>query len=144
MSWVPRKASIVRMVCAVALCLFAGQALAAPFPAEKLNTFFQTHCADCHDNTTKKGGLDLDSLSRDPTDAETLRLWVRVYDRVESGEMPPKKKPRPAAEDITAFLTALKTPLEIADLAQREIAGRRLNRDEYQNTVRDLFGVRAE
>jgi len=135
---------MIRIGCALAVLLCAAQSPAAPLPADKLSPFFQAYCADCHDDTTKKGGLDLASLDREPRDAETLRRWVRVYDRVESGEMPPKKKPRPAAADVTAFLTALQAPLESADLAQRQVVQRRLNRTEYENTVRDLFHVRAE
>lgn len=136
--------SMPRTVCAVAVVVCAGQAFAAPLPAAKLNPFFENHCVECHDGTTKKGGLDLESLSRDPADAETLRRWVRVFDRVESGEMPPKKKARPETEALTAFLTTLKGPLAAADRAQREVVHRRLNRAEYENTVRDLFLVRAE
>src|SRR5436190_23639004 len=134
----------IRPACAAAAVVCVGEAAAAPLPIQKLNPFFETHCVECHDETTKKGGLDLGSLSRDPTDAESLRRWVRVFDRVESGEMPPKKKARPEADALRTFLAALEGPLVAADRAQREVVHRRLNRTEYENTVRDLFQVRAE
>lgn len=134
----------VRKACALASVVWVGEAFAAPLPVQKLNPFFENHCVECHDETAKKGGLDLESLSRDPTDAESLRRWVRVFDRVQSGEMPPKKKPRPDVAALSAFLTALEGPLVTADRAQREVVHRRLNRTEYENTVRDLFLVRAE
>ena len=86
----PGALTTIRTICVVTAVVCVGEAIAAPLPVQKLNPFFESHCVECHDETTKKGGLDLGSLSRDPTDAESLRRWVRVFDRVQSGEMPPK------------------------------------------------------
>ena len=60
--------------------------------------FFDAHCYDCHDADTHKGNLDLTALKQDFADSENFARWVKVHDRIESGEMPPKKKPRPPAE----------------------------------------------
>jgi mono/diheme cytochrome c family protein len=106
--------------------------------------FFRNYCSDCHLEGTAKGGLDLGTLPTDLHDAETLRRWVRVYDRVRSGEMPPPKKGRADAAAQDAFLKALGGGLTRADLARRKVVIRRLNRTEYENTVRDLFGVHAD
>src|SRR5437016_5694513 len=100
---------------------------AAEFAAQQ---FFDKHCTDCHDATAKEGGLDLAALSRDLTDAETLRRWVRVYDRVAEGEMPPKDAPQPDATAKQTFLGSLGPSLAVADRAQREVVYRRLNRVE--------------
>jgi len=51
--------------------------------------FFENHCYECHDAQTQEGGLDLKSLSRDLSKAENFDRWVRIYDRVIAGEMPP-------------------------------------------------------
>jgi hypothetical protein len=106
--------------------------------------FFQKYCSDCHLEGTAKGGLDLGTLATDLRDAENLRRWIRVYDRVRSGEMPPPKKERAAAAEQDAFLKSLGGGLTRADLARRKVVIRRLNRTEYENTVRDLFGAPAE
>src|SRR4051794_9679574 len=89
--------------------LLAGLAdcAAAEFDADA-RAFFTKHCSDCHDAAAKEGRLDLTSLSRDLSDAETLRRWVRIYDRVSDGEMPPKDAPQPNAAAKEAFLTSLK------------------------------------
>src|SRR5262245_63044262 len=50
----------------------------------------------------------------------------------------------PSAPSRQAFLALAGPPLAAADRAQREVVYRRLNRTEYENTIRDLFGVRAE
>src|SRR5216110_1850031 len=111
MTWTKLHDLLAQTVCTIAALAGAGAAFATPLPAAKLNPFFEQHCVECHDGTVKKGGLDLESLSREPADAETLRRWVRVFDRVETGEMPPKKKARPEAAALTAFLKALEGPL---------------------------------
>lgn len=105
--------------------------------------FIENRCADCHDADTRKGGLDLDALLAAPLDEKTFAKWVRLYDQVRDSEMPPKKKPQPAAEERTAFLTEINSTLVADELARRVANGRstfrRLNRTEYENTLRDLF-----
>ncbi|MBV8879303.1 MAG: DUF1592 domain-containing protein, partial [Planctomycetaceae bacterium] len=113
-------------------------------PPESTQTFFRNHCADCHLDGSAKGGLDLGALPTDLRDAETLRRWVRIYDRVRVGEMPPPKKGRIETAEREAFLSSLGAGLTKADLARRKVVLRRLNRTEYENTVRDLFGAHAD
>ncbi len=117
---------------------------ACPLPALEPNTFFDAHCYDCHDAETKKGNLDLTALKPDFADAENFTRWVKVHDRIESGEMPPKKKPRPPAGDLKAVTDWLRKSLIEAErprLAETRTALRRLTRAEYENTVRDLFAL---
>src|SRR4051812_11343521 len=102
------------LVAGIAVCASASE-LGTPQQA-----FFARHCAECHDSSTKEGGLDLAALSRDVSDAETLRRWVRVYDRVDGGEMPPKDAPQPDLAARRAFLESLAAPLAAADRSQRE------------------------
>jgi len=106
--------------------------------------FFDAHCVECHDAEVKKGGLDLSALSADLSKADVMRVWVRIHDRVRDGEMPPPKKKQPAAAEKSPFLTALADDLTKADLAHKGTVLRRLNRVEYENTLRDLLGVRTD
>src|SRR6185369_16397174 len=106
--------------------------------------FVRQYCTDCHDASVNAGALDLTALGYDLRQPETLRRWVRVYDRLDAGEMPPKRAPQPDASAKRTFLSALGPALAAADRTQREVVYRRLNRNEYENTIRDLFGVRAE
>ena len=105
--------------------------------------FLQKNCFECHDADSAKGGLDLTSLKFDTHDAKVFAEWVKVHDRVREGEMPPKKSAHPSATDVNAFLTALAQPLSAADQARESSEGRsswrRLNRYEYENTLRDLL-----
>jgi len=111
--------------------------------ATKFQPFLEKNCLDCHDADTKKGGLDLDSLKSDFTDKTRFAAWVKVFDRVESGEMPPKKRKRPDLVELAAFDHELESSLVTAEKAQFSAEGRaterRLNRYEYENTLRDAL-----
>lgn len=120
------------------LLLIASPASAIP---PTIQPFLQQHCIDCHDSDAKKGGLDLSTLSTDPSDHSALKKWVRIVDRVAAHEMPPPKKAQPSPTDLQAFIAALSTDLTIKYTAQKGTVLRRLNRREYQNTLNDLLGI---
>jgi hypothetical protein len=107
--------------------------------------FVQQHCFDCHDGSTTEGDFRADLLGKDLTDPASHKSWSRVLARVQSGEMPPQDAERPAEADVSAALTALKTAFHVDAQARHGEAGRvrvrRLNRLEYENTVRDLLGI---
>src|SRR5579863_2542072 len=69
--------------------------------------FFQKYCSACHLEGPAKGGLDLATVPTDLHDAEALRRWVRIYDRVRIGEMPPPKKGKTPAAERDGFLQSL-------------------------------------
>jgi hypothetical protein len=107
--------------------------------------FLERHCMECHDRETRKGGLDLSALKREYGKPEVFATWVKVHDRVQSGEMPPKKQARPPAQDVQAVADRLKQSLIQAERARLDAQGRtplrRLTRAEYENTVRDLLDL---
>jgi mono/diheme cytochrome c family protein len=118
-----------------------GTAAASSAPT----TFFQTHCISCHDADTRKGNLDLTSLKPDFANVDTFSRWVMVHDRIANGEMPPKKKPRPAPDEIKEVTAWLSQGLIAAEQARLNLDSRsdvrRLTRVEYENTLRDLFDM---
>jgi len=139
--------AIIRQAIVGAFSTWAGvSALAAttvPQPAE-VKAFVEKRCAECHDTDTQKGDLDLTTLSFDLSNQQIFAKWVRIHDRVAAGEMPPpKKKARPAANELASFDGSLTKSLTAADDARAVAEGRatqrRLNRYEYENTLRDLL-----
>lgn len=119
------------------LCPSVALVAASP-PGE---TFLENHCFECHDADVKKGNLDLTSLAFDPLSPR----WVKIHDKVQSGDMPPKKAEQPSAEARKAFLAELAKPLVEADLAKQAANGRgvvrRLNRVEFETALSDLLHV---
>ena len=128
------------------LKLLAAAAATGGARAEIPRAFLKAHCVECHDADAKKGGLDLTALPS-KVDGEAFAMWVKVHDRVRSGEMPPKKAPRPDSKDVDAALSVLAKDLTVADRSRQSSEGRsrlrRLTRVEFENTIRDLLGMPA-
>jgi len=113
--------------------------------ARAVTPLFEEHCFGCHGDGEHKGDFALDKLTLDFSSAEKLAAWVKVFDQIESGEMPPKKKARPAPALKAATLDWLGAALLAADTKRQQTEGRvvtrRLNRTEYENTIRDLLAI---
>lgn len=72
------------------LSLFASVSQGSNFP-ETLNTLFENHCMDCHDGAEAEGRLNLLSLDWNLKDPHLTGVWVKIHDRLPSGQMPPKE-----------------------------------------------------
>ncbi len=136
-----KSTEIIFSLFVVAGALGAGASGAVNAP--KIQPFLEHHCFECHDADTKKADLDLTSLKLDFSNTTNFSKWVTVYDRVANGEMPPKKKARPAPAELESFTKSLSSSLLTAEqqLTAREgrATQRRLNRYEYENALRDLL-----
>ncbi|MCH2209150.1 MAG: DUF1592 domain-containing protein [Lentisphaerales bacterium] len=102
----------------------------------------QDSCIDCHDEDIQKGNLRLDNLASLKDDPKAMHTWLDIYDKVESGEMPPKKKAF-SEEEKNEFLKVLGAELSAFDKQQKEAQGRvvlrRLSSSEYEYAMRDLL-----
>ena len=121
--------------------------VAAQSFAPDVEPLIDASCIDCHDAATKTR-LDFEKLDHDLANAGTFRQWERIFDRVQKGEMPPRKKPRPAAALIEKALSSLGNDLRATNLKQQETNGRvpsrRLTRLEFEYTLQDLLGIRGD
>jgi hypothetical protein len=109
-------------------------------PGVPSQTFLTEHCQECHSGEKPKGGFRLGKLTPDFDDVANRERWLTVRKRLQAGEMPPKAKPRPAANDVRALVGWIDAKAAAARAHGRTVL-RRLNRVEYQNTVRDLLDV---
>lgn len=111
--------------------------------AKPVQALIEGNCADCHDADTHKADLDLTALAFEPANPKNFALWVKVHDRVAAGEMPPKKHEQPEAKAVAKFVASLDASLTAVEKERVAREGRaterRLNRYEYENTLRDLF-----
>ncbi|MGB0578260.1 MAG: DUF1587 domain-containing protein, partial [Limisphaerales bacterium] len=105
--------------------------------ATSLNRFLESYCLDCHDADTHKGDVVLENST---IDHDSIKTWIRVYDALKAGEMPPKKKRQPSADERAAMLVWLKATLTEKDQPGGTVL-RRLNQREYENSVRTVLGV---
>ena len=72
----------------LSLQTLVASGVSADVPGQ-LTPFFENHCLDCHAGSEAEGGLDLRSLKWTPEDSHNESIWVKIYDRVASEEMPP-------------------------------------------------------
>ncbi|HEY1172320.1 MAG TPA: DUF1592 domain-containing protein [Verrucomicrobiae bacterium] len=108
--------------------------------------FMEKYCYDCHGGKSTKADLDLKAIKDDKKILEDHKLWRGVLQQVNSGEMPPKKAAhKPTPEEIEKFNNSLTESFHKAESKLKPDPGhvtmRRLNRLEYNNTVRDLTAV---
>jgi hypothetical protein len=140
----PRRSRACALRVLIAATALSSAALADGKLEKNSAGFFDEYCGECH-YEDQSGGLDLSALTFDPANSDNFATWVRVIDRVTAGEMPPKKKPRPARSDLATFTRILSSSLtgfekEVTSRDGRAMQ-RRLNRYEYENSLRDLLNV---
>ncbi|MBK7926132.1 MAG: DUF1592 domain-containing protein [Bryobacterales bacterium] len=126
-------------------------------PAAPASAFDQTvkpmlnrRCFGCHNDRTAAGGLNIAPFTHPSSINEYREAWDKIVSKVRSGEMPPKEAPKPTPEQIATFTAFMEAEFEKADRKVQpdpgRVTARRLNRNEYSNTIRDLLAVdfRAE
>jgi mono/diheme cytochrome c family protein len=130
---------------ATATALIAAQAdtSSAAFD-QNVTGFITKNCAGCHNEKLKTAGLALTSYHDTASLLRDRAIWEKAIARVRAGEMPPKGLPRPKPEDIAATTNWIEEQFATADEHPDpgHLTAHRLNRTEYNNTVRDLLGVR--
>lgn len=118
----------------------------APGFERTVKPFFAAHCLDCH-GEKQKADLDL-RIYTDASSVTAHRATFRlVLENIENRTMPPEHKPQPSAEEREAVVTWLQAELAKIDCSQPDpgrVTLRRLNRVEYNNTIRDLVGIDFE
>ena len=106
-------------------------------------------CAPCHNDRMASGGLNLGLFAVPASVTEQREGWEHIIQKVRSGEMPPKGMPR-VTEQLNAMTQFIEGEFARADKNVKpdpgRVTARRLNRNEYSNTIRDLLAVdfRAE
>ncbi len=122
----------------------ASEAESARFNAEALS-FLRDFCFSCHSNEKKKGGLNLEDYTAEAPKIEDREMWEAARDMLQSREMPPENKPQPSEgtrQKIVDYIDAQLARFNCDDsVTPGRVTIRRLNRAEYNNTIRDLAGV---
>jgi hypothetical protein len=101
--------------------------------------FLTRYCASCHSGERPKGGIVLDYPDTIAASADRL-VWEKVSAAIRSGRMPPTGRPQPKSSESETFL-AWTDRAAVGPPTPGRVTLRRLNRAEYNNTIRDLVGV---
>ncbi len=141
---------MLKSTAVVSACLVGGLAFAAgpPAPAE-YGQLLDKYCVSCHnniDNLPAGHPLYLDEVSLDNLGAD-LEIWEKVLRKINVGSMPPQDKPHPGIDKMEGFRAWLGNSLDGIALAKNDpgkFTIHRLNRTEYSNAIRDLFGLEVD
>ena len=110
--------------------------------------FLAETCVLCHNSKSKSGGLNLEIFQDAASVMQNREVWEHVLIRLQTGQMPPKGIPRPEQSRIESITRWIEQEFARADRLVKpdpgRVTARRLNRTEYNNTVRDLLGVDIE
>jgi hypothetical protein len=111
---------------------------------QQIEPILKEFCYDCHGDGMSKGDVTFDQFKSDSAVLENRELWWNVLKYLRAGIMPPEKKPRPSPEQKQLIADWIKTGVFNIDPHNPDpgrVTLRRLNRNEYRNTIRDLMGI---
>lgn len=112
--------------------------------AQRIKPFLNATCYECHDGATRKGDFALDRLALPVPGNDSRESWERVLQHVTGNIMPPPDATQPtpkARAEFLAWLDSTLYPVDPKNPDPGRVVIRRLNREEYKNTVHDLFGI---
>ncbi len=147
-------ADLRRCLCAlVAGCCFgltAGAVETPTWEADKAGyqqvaePFLKKHCLRCHGPEKQDGEFRVDrQLKNEFLDPAANAKWGEVVNVLNSHEMPPESESQPKSDEVARVVDWITGQMGRAEAVRRDgqIVLRRLNRDEYRNTIRDLVGI---
>ncbi|MFT5468490.1 MAG: hypothetical protein ACI8UO_003599 [Verrucomicrobiales bacterium] len=110
---------------------------------EDIEPILIRYCFDCHGDGMDKGDVALDTFENSEQLLGAFELWQGVHHNMEGRLMPPSDKPQPSDEDhakLTAWIEREVFKLDPDKPDPGRVTIRRLNREEYRNSIRDLIG----
>ena len=143
----PRPSGFFAIAMAI---LFAGSGrldAAADF-AKDVRPLLENYCFKCHAGTKKKGGVTLDGFDSAAAAAKDPKTWEAVLENLRTSAMPPDDEAKqPKLEERELMMKWIESAIFASDPDKPDpgrVTIRRLNRAEYNNTIRDLVGVNFE
>lgn len=149
----------IRVLLGVALCA-AGLDLAADDDAgrsaersaqlfdQSVKLLLKSYCFDCHGPDEQESDLRIDVLDPDMVKGQHGGKWREVLNALNRGDMPPDEAAQPTEQEREVIIDWMANSLSHAARLRRSTGGhvvlRRLTRREYNNTMRDLLGVKMD
>ncbi|HCQ80163.1 MAG TPA: hypothetical protein DIV46_09335 [Verrucomicrobiales bacterium] len=131
------------------LLIMLSPALEAIHFEKQVRPILKKHCFKCHGEKKQKGDLRLDTLSGDLSkDRVAAEAWHDVRNALNLSEMPPKKEDSLLPAELRTVTSWITQEINALVASQKGTGGRivlrRLNKIDYQNTMRDLLGIEMD
>ncbi|GAB5443326.1 MAG: hypothetical protein Fues2KO_36750 [Fuerstiella sp.] len=118
-----------------------------PLPPDHFSTvikpFLENHCTACHSGEGAEAGIDFERYDKSSKIQTDFDHWEKVLRLIKERQMPPAEETQPTADELLAIVNAIQAELDSFDCSTARHPGRvtirRLNRAEYNNTIRDLL-----
>ena len=102
------------------------------------------YCVACHGAAQASGDVALHSFKTEASVLKGRDVWEKAARNLHARRMPPRNMPQPTNAERALLVTWIESTLSAADCRLRDpgrVTMRRLNRAEYNNTIRDLIGI---
>jgi len=102
------------------------------------------YCGDCHDPLVESGGVAFEALDEPNDLLQRRKMWQAAMQSQRNKTMPPENEAQPSDGERQKLLDWFEQSAEMVDCSELRPGPsvvRRLNRTEYANTIRDLFGI---
>ncbi len=106
--------------------------------------FLDKYCAPCHTGEKAKGNFRTEVLTADSFKDRAMKAkWAEAVNQLNSQLMPPREAAQPSSAEVANFVDWVSAETKKAEDALKDKAPviRRLTRDEYKNSIKDLTGV---
>jgi hypothetical protein len=136
--------------CLATLIMLPAALTAQParYSFDDAQAFLKGQCQICHQGTAPAGGFDIQQIASPSTIRSEAARWNRLALRIRNGEMPPKGASVPPADQREQFTSWVTLSVREATCAAGDMPSpariRRLNRDEYAATIRDLLDLQVD
>ena len=115
--------------------------------AARVGPLVARYCHECHAGDAVEGDVNLASFGTPADMRKQIKVWQRVAEVVNDGQMPPPDAEQPTDAERDLLRQGLRAFLAAEAVAHAGDPGRvvlrRLNNAEYTWTIRDLTGVAA-
>lgn len=139
----PRKTHYAALFLVVACCIAKTQA--EDFQ-QVLQPLLQQNCVHCHGDDEANAEINFEKLFKARDFLDRPALIEKVWEAIDSGAMPPDGEPALNPVVRSQAVKTLKAMLRMATehAPRASVPVRRLNRFQYNNTVRDLFQLNRD
>ena len=112
---------------------------------QRVRPLVENFCVDCHGKDVAEAGINLERFVSQEEAQKDTKTWLRVRDALQGRIMPPKDEPQPSLPELDRIIAWIENDFLAAQCGQQPASApvviRRLNRQEYNNTIRDLLGL---